>query len=72
MWEQHEVELERKIAKLEAQQKDFYEAAKKVSDGVFIYNLLIFTYACHAVWKEMMTLFIFVNTVANFKKKPQN
>lgn len=31
LWEQHEVELERKIAKLEAQQKDFYEAAKKVT-----------------------------------------
>ena len=31
LWEQHEVELERKIAKLERQQKDFYEAAKKVS-----------------------------------------
>ena len=30
LWEQHEVELERKIAKLENQQKDFYEAAKKV------------------------------------------
>ena len=36
LWEQHEVELERSVAKLEKQQRDIMEAAQKVLFKLFL------------------------------------
>ena len=62
MWEQHEVELERKIAKLEAQQKDFYEAAKKVK-LIILHIIFIFSYMNMKIAKRSLKHYNEVNFV---------